>query len=1051
MDPDDNDLGEKERVIQDDHFSEEEVEFVSEGPSRPVLECIDLVSDDELQILYQNRKAKDHHMDRVTATLDRLARHVEVQKRKQREKSKAFQDKLNSQRAHGLQELELNKDRPGTSAAKICVNQWLNMPGLKPGYVSSSRRTFSQRKEIGPINTGPITCPVMYCNRTFDNQHLLLGHLKRFDHSPCDPTISLHGTCDSSYVCLVCQHRFATTREFTAHLTAKIKLADGSHHQSISPLVIHCYACPCCFLLFNQRDECLKHMSSNNHFVRSFKLGDGSGVPCPIPIPSYAKRVLIALCKDIPFQVVCTSCRCELRSHMEVTAHFRTICRNAGPASLSEKSIAEVASVFQLKAFCQTCKQGLRDETHIAKHITRTSHNVKQNTSIEESILAFCYINEGIRTPSDFCLSATNARLKHCTLKRSLNHTNGSSNLSKHIKESGTDDCIKKEGSIMVTAWFCECSQQFSTEKAAEKHIMTANRISYKCMVCAKLADDPAIIRLHMCRIHGGARLDSFLFWCQICKAELARLENVLVHIIDCHGGHSFYYDQEVLEEQYTTSKIEMISEIQERDTSPSPQQSDEGSWQCHICEEMFDTEETVLKHCKSINIHQFHKYCCDTCKKTFHKMDTLLRHCQLQHNGDIQVKYFCGLCNDLYLDEEAAFLDHFESFHSLDYSYVPNRGQPNIKISDVASTTCSELEKQLTCGCLAKYSLKERKKEDYRLCLDRLFRKGKLWYSCSSCPATNQTIEGINTHLCKKGPSSNNIFAVKCSICSKSFADPEGAQCHYHMKHSFLKETSNNYNVGTDESKSNVFTFTAIGRSVNEPPAKPMLTDANPLNYEAQSSTPNHLVETYAPQLAKIEPETEAMGIQTTDPELQNSELPDLDFLRTMTHIVFVDLGNWNQFFSLLPGFLNQGTFVWGFHGGKSAWKPPVGCKCFNHLSNTGCFFLHPHCCDPKDSTSIAICTHAGRLDEQLPKQITFIVLSDDKGFIELEDQFKQNARPFHILNPHHMGDEMFALLNSISDTTQDASDEDMEINSTEQDEESDLKEAIRRSLLEM
>lgn len=41
--------------------------------------------------------------------------------------------------------------------------------------------------------------------------------------------------------------------------------------------------------------------------------------------------------------------------------------------------------------------------------------------------------------------------------------------------------------------------------------------------------------------------------------------------------------------------------------------------------------------------------------------------------------------------------------------------------------------------------------------------------------------------------------------------------------------------------------------------------------------------------------------------------ELPDLDYLRTMTHIVFVDFDNWSNFFGHLPGHLNQGTFIWG------------------------------------------------------------------------------------------------------------------------------------------
>ncbi|XP_073445223.1 E3 SUMO-protein ligase ZNF451-like [Dendrobates tinctorius] len=108
--------------------SEEEIEFVSEGQLRPVMECVDLLSSDDEEY----RTTKDHvdlQKDRVASTLDRLARHVEVQKKQTAEKNKAFQEKLDFHHAHGLQELELINDLSGKHAAKMCVHEWLKMPG----------------------------------------------------------------------------------------------------------------------------------------------------------------------------------------------------------------------------------------------------------------------------------------------------------------------------------------------------------------------------------------------------------------------------------------------------------------------------------------------------------------------------------------------------------------------------------------------------------------------------------------------------------------------------------------------------------------------------------------------------------------------------------------------------------------------------------------------------------------------------------------------------------------------------------------------------------
>ena len=56
----------------------------------------------------------------------------------------------------------------------------------------------------------------------------------------------------------------------------------------------------------------------------------------------------------------------------------------------------------------------------------------------------------------------------------------------------------------------------------------------------------------------------------------------------------------------------------------------------------------------------------------------------------------------------------------------------------------------------------------------------------------------------------------------------------------------------------------------------------------------------------------------------IEDGELPDLDYLSTMTHIVLVDLDNWGSLFTQLPANLNQGTFIWGFQGKK--WLKEIG-----------------------------------------------------------------------------------------------------------------------------
>ncbi|XP_078063527.1 E3 SUMO-protein ligase ZNF451-like, partial [Mustelus asterias] len=205
--------------------SEEEVIFVSEQPLRPVLECIDLLSDEDSEgnTVQHQRKPKDHidwQKERVLSTLDRLARHVEVEKQLKEEKCKAFQEKVDSQHAHGMQELEFIQGQPATEEARRCVDGWLKVPGLKPGVVSFGRRG-DRRGTSASVTADPIDCPIMKCNRKFDNRHLLLGHLKRFDHSPCDPTITLHGSPSTWYICVACCQRFINPQKYEEHLASK--------------------------------------------------------------------------------------------------------------------------------------------------------------------------------------------------------------------------------------------------------------------------------------------------------------------------------------------------------------------------------------------------------------------------------------------------------------------------------------------------------------------------------------------------------------------------------------------------------------------------------------------------------------------------------------------------------------------------------------------------------------------------------------------------------------------------------------------------------------
>ncbi|EPY73225.1 zinc finger protein 451 [Camelus ferus] len=638
-----------------------------------------------------------------------------------------------------------------------------------------------------------------------------------------------------------------------------------------------------------------------------------------------------------------------LSSNTGITFLLRVRCRNAGPVAVAEKSIAQVAEKFILRGYCLHCNHVFVDETSTRNHKQNSGHTVRVITSMEESVLLYCHSSEGSRPQSD--LNLLQDPSKFSSLKRTMSVQNSSSQDCSTIPKKKMNLGGKSHEGVVsvqrakpaVKAWFCECRQRFPSEDAVEKHVFSANTMCYKCVVCGKVCEDSGVIRLHMSRIHGGAHLNNFLFWCRTCKKELRRKEAIMAHVTEFHNGHRYFYETdeeegETLPPSSAASVSGLTAEspssvtIADHSRASSPPR---GKWQCRICEDMFDSQDAARQHCMSLASHQFHRYSCAHCKKTFHKRETLSRHCQDEHDSEVQSRSFCGLC-DLTFDAEEAFLSHYKERHSTDYVFVSEKTAVSIKTeSDFPVAETSGL---LTCGCRESYICKVNRKEDYGRCLQAMLDKGRLWFRCGLCSATAQNVADLNVHVQQahggeRGAEAGGPwFTIKCGTCTKAFQDPESAQQHFHRKHCFLQKPSLAH-FGSE--KASPYTFAA---GASRPERKPKPAVSHPKNSEPEPGAESE------------------RGSQSVDEDI---ELPDLDYLRTMTHIVFVDFDNWSNFFGHLPGHLNQGTFIWGFQGGNTNWKPPVNCKIYNYLNRIGCFFLHPRCSKRKDAADFAICMH--------------------------------------------------------------------------------------------
>uniref|UniRef100_A0A3B3QTA3 Zinc finger protein 451 n=1 Tax=Paramormyrops kingsleyae TaxID=1676925 RepID=A0A3B3QTA3_9TELE len=761
---------------------EDEVEFVSEGPLRPVLEYIDLLSDGDDEEAKAAPQSMEDQIDRkkaqVASTLDRLAQQVAAEKQQRAEKCRAFKEKMVSQQAKGRQEVAFSVSNGDHFDAKRCVDMWLKMPELKPGTLSSHSR-WGRRSSPHPSSHASVrTCPVINCGRVYDSAPLLEGHLKRFDHSPCDPTILLRGSPSAFYACVACCSHFESKEAWQAHLTAKLSSPDpGGHVHSLKYQLIQCFACPSCYLLFNIRDECLQHMAAKNHFIRPTGSAQ-TGRAAPLPIPWYAKTRLIILCKEVAFRVRCSACRKVLASHTEAQAHFNVRCRQASAMAEADQTVADIMKRLRVRGRCMPCDEVFCSEAQIERHRQGTGHQVVPLSTEEESILHYCSHHEVARmreAPPRPCPDSTGPRTS--SKKRGMPNDPQDSSPVKRQRVRRPGAVLGTSGRQRPNAWFCECGLRFPEESAASRHIMLSNQVFHKCGVCGKLMCEASITRLHMSRIHGGAHLSHFQFWCRRCQVDMPREADVMSHVGETHHGHTFYREREVTEEEEEEGesstldprKCSPIVDVAPADRPPK--------WLCRMCEELFESLEAVRRHCGAVASHSFQRFLCGHCSQRFFKELTLRRHCDAEHAGHIDMRWCCGLCDSMRLETEDEFLQHYRSLHAEDYCRVedpPTR--PRAAPSPLSQT----------CPCMGTEKDKAERNATFTRCMKRLASEGCCHYSCITCGMRTPSYVQIKVHVQEDHGvhKRDKSFEVACGLCPQSLAGVPAFHSHYHAQH---------------------------------------------------------------------------------------------------------------------------------------------------------------------------------------------------------------------------------------------------------------------------
>lgn len=415
----------------------------------------------------------------------------------------------------------------------------------------------------------------------------------------------------------------------------------------------------------------------------------------------------------------------------------------------ADKTVAQVTEQLQVWGQCGRCCELFRSLAEMEKHTESKQHQVEVNKTIERALLQHCRFSEN--QPGE------RGR------KRRSGHLDAGEGRSHRCEPMASCPSTGRT----VTAWLCECGLRFPQEEAASKHLLSANQIFHRCGVCGKLMAEASIAQLHMSRFHGGAHLSNFLYHCRRCNVDMPRRDHILSHVSEAHTGHTYFTERELPVEEEEEAEPDA-----KPSTSTAPAVVEPTSWMCRMCEELFDSEDEVARHCGDVGAHSFQRFMCGHCPQKFFKESTVRRHCANEHGGHTKSSFYCGLCDSMQFDSEGEFAEHYKRLHARDYCRMSGGGGRE------------------ACPCMGSEKSQQEAKAVYTRCMRQLASEGKCQYQCAPCGVAAASYAQIKTHVHTKHPALNldTTFDVQCSACPQSFDAVPTFHQHYHQQHCALE-----------------------------------------------------------------------------------------------------------------------------------------------------------------------------------------------------------------------------------------------------------------------
>lgn len=158
----------------------------------------------------------------------------------------------------------------------------------------------------------------------------------------------------------------------------------------------------------------------------------------------------------------------------------------------------------------------------------------------------------------------------------------------------------------------------------------------------------------------------------------------------------------------------------------------------------------------------------------------------------------------------------------------------------------------------------------------------------------------------------------------------------------------------------------------------------------------------------------------RTTVPVEQDAEYNRQEMLaktidEKYDHVIFIDLDNWVNFFGHLRAPLPSKAFVWGFWGKLTKWVRPRWNVYFQQLETTG-RFEETIAGSSKDAADFAMVLKLGQMDKDIKKRdIGFTIVTGDRGFHQVQEDFKWAKRSVNVINPHILNRNPYGIDDAI------------------------------------